>query len=284
MIKKIALFCALLLICVASKAEDTLRERKRSMVSESNTIHLLGIRLIDTYLSPLLYKGIAIRYENDRLRYFTPRNDRLSQQSKVALILGTTTNPTSTASIIYIALNYGWGMHYHFRPGKNLQLLLGGMQDVDIGVKYLARNSNNPVNIDLATNLNLSFILQYKIPAKKRDFLLQASIKIPIMGCMFVPEQGASYYEMFYLGNRENTAHFTFWHNKYGISQLYTFDIPARKSVWRLGITANFLKYEANNQVFKKNDFGFVVGWKHHIYSFAGRKNLPPPDFVAPSF
>ena len=281
--KKIILFTIYICMCTASHAEDSIGKKRYNMVTELNTIHLASVTLIDEYLSSLPYKGFVLQYENNRFRYLTQKTDKISQQSKIRLSLGTTLNPTNSTMIAYVALDYGYGVHYHFRPHRRLQLLVGSVLNFELGAKYQLRNVNMPLSVDLAGNMNFSFILQHAIRAKKQELLFQAAIRIPVIGCMFVPEQGASYYEIFYMKNRTNTAHFSsIFYNKYGINQTYTLEIPAGRSVWCVGITWDYVKYQANDLVFKRNMAGVLLGWRHHIISFAGKKNTAPVDFYTP--
>lgn len=278
---KKSFFLFILLLCaIHVRAQVYPEGGKSTLVTAVNSFRFSRVRLLDTYLSPLYYKGLGITYENDRRRFFSPENDRLSMQSRVTLKAAVTFNPSRNSTISCLAANYAWGMHYHLRPARNLQLLIGGIADMDIGGKFLGRNVNRPANLDFATGLHLSFLLQYKIPAPKRDLILQVSFIIPVMGFMFVPEMGASYYEILSLGNFKNSGHFTSFHNRYGISQTYTIDIPFRKSVWRFGFSSQYLKYGANHLIFKRRDVGILIGWKRDLAAFSGRKSLPPANFI----
>lgn len=264
-------------------AQQEIPGKEYGLISVNNTFYLGGMQLLDSYLSPLEYRGMSLRFENNRKRFFSTENTNLSMQSRINVTIGMARNPARSAMMNYLAFNYGWGMYYHIRPVANLQILAGGIADLDLGGKMVARNVNNPANADLAGNINASCIIQYSIPTRKRNLLLQAMIQVPLLGVMFVPEQGASYYEMFSLGALRNTAHFTFFHNKYGINQSYSIEIPFSKSTLRLGFSSQFIKYTANNLVFKKLDYAFMIGWKQEIISFAGRNKKAPAGFVSVS-
>jgi len=254
----------------------SVNQKKFALTTRSHSIGFTSLTLLDNYLSPLEYDGSGIRFETEQRRFFSPYNPNLSHQSSMGILLGQTFNPRRTASITYLGLNYAWGMHYHFRPINNLQILAGGLADIDFGAKLNSRNVNNQFNLDLATNLNLSAVVLYDF----RFIRLQGAFVLPTIGCMFVPVQGASYYEMFGLGNMSNTIHFSSFHNKIGFRQRYTAFFTLNRSVLSLSYSYNYLKYEANNMVFKRVESTISLGWSYDFHIFAGRRRQAPDNFV----
>jgi hypothetical protein len=241
------------------------------------------VELYDAYLSPLYYQGAVLQYNHRTRRYFNPEKTTLSRDNLLSTSTGLLSNPAGTSSMVYLDFQYAWGAHYHFRPVKNLQILAGGMADAGITYKMIARNVNNPVNVDIATNINLSAVVQYKIPLKRRDLLLQATFMTPVFGLMFVPEKGASYYEVVSLNNFENTFHFSSFHNKYGLAHQYTIDIPFKKSVLQVGYAFRGQTHQANELVFKRTASCFLIGWRCELYAFSGRKTRIPDNFISPN-
>lgn len=277
----LSLFTLLILLSFPANAQDSSGVKRYLLVSEANTLHFSGVELYDGYLSPLYYNGISVRYENDRQRLFSPGNRNVSMQSKINITGAITRNPSYTALMSYLHFNYAWGSYYHFRFSEKIQLLVGGLVDAGIGAKLLSRNVNNPFNIDFSMNINAGCILQCKIPSRKREnLLLQIGFHIPLIGFMFVPGFGASYYEIGILGDFSDCWHFSSFHNKFGLTQSYTIDIPFKKSTWRFGLSSQILKYKANDMFFKKKDFALVIGWRRELYSFKGYKRTAPANFI----
>jgi hypothetical protein len=183
--------------------------------------------------------------------------------------------------MMFMGADYSWGMHYHFRPAKGIHLLAGGLLDGEFGFKDIERNVNNPINLDLAANLNLSGVAMYDIRLHRRTLRLQLELQTPVIGYMFVPQGGESYYEMFDLGNMSNTFHVSSFINKRGLKGTFTVDVPFNRSIWRFGLNFTDLKYSANNLVFVRNEIGFVIGTTFDAFSFAGRKNKMPGNFIS---
>lgn len=126
--------------------------------------------LLDNYLSPLTYDGIGFRYDYSSRKYLSPNNLKLSRENQFNINIAVTENPAKTSNISYLGMDYSWGLHYHFRPAKNVQLLAGGLWDIEFGLKANSRNQNNPMNIDLATNLNFSGMAIYDTRILKYPF------------------------------------------------------------------------------------------------------------------
>lgn len=278
--KKI-IFFFLVFIFIQSIYAQNLEDKTYLLTNKQYTLSLSTLSFIDPYLSPLSYNGIGIRYDGDSRRFLSPQNTKISLQNKLKLNAGLLLNPANTASMMYIGINEGWGLEYHFEPLNGLKLSAGGLWDIDFGFKDLERNVNNPINIDLATNLNITGIAGYDIQLRKKVLKLQLAIQCPLFGYLFVPSGGASYYDMFELGNLTNTLHFSSLYNKRGINQTYSIEVPFNRSIWRFGFGFDYLKYSANNMVFVKNEFRILTGITFDMATFAGRKNKAPMNFIS---
>ncbi|MDO9154830.1 MAG: DUF3316 domain-containing protein [Paludibacter sp.] len=255
--------------------------RKYPLTTVSDVAGFSVLNILDSYLSPLTYSGMAIFYERTGQKLFSPENTSVSMQGRFRTLAGLTVNPQSTASITYLGAGYSWGAYYHFQITNELRLQAGSLIDAGFAVKQNARNVNNPYNFDLATNLNLSANANYDIATKRRTIRVSFGFETPLMGCMFVPESGMSYYELFGLKNYTNAVHFSSLHNKQGLSVHTSIEIPFKYSTWKFGIGSNELKYKANDMVFKHNEYMLLIGLKYNLYRFIGTKNSAPENFIS---
>lgn len=276
------IFLPLFLLFLTSVAcGQNTSEQKYLLTTKVNTFGMSTLSFIDPYLSPLVYSGVGLQYNYDTRRFLSPDKNNISMEKRLSLVDGMTLNPANSASMTYLGINYAWGMHYHYRPMQGFQFLIGGLLDVDFGLKDLVRNVNNPINIDLATNLNFSGVAMYNIFTRKRILRLQFALQTPLLGVMFVPRNGVSYYEMFELNDMSNTTHFSSLHNKYGLNQTLTLDVPFKYSTWRFGVNVQNLKYSANDMVFERNEVSLLIGTTFDVATFAGRKNVAPANFIS---
>lgn len=119
--KKIVLLLTIFgCLCVQAQNNDS---QKYLLTTKSSTLQLGFADIIDPYLSSLVYKGVGLNYNLDTRRFLSDKNTNYSMQSKLALSCDFLLNPTLSSEMIYIGINYGWGLNYHFRLTKKLKIL-----------------------------------------------------------------------------------------------------------------------------------------------------------------
>ena len=281
MIKRLFFFFISLLTTVASAQNGDLT--KYLLTNKANTFGISTLGFLDPYLSPLTYSGLGVNYEYQTCRFLSVKRTNISIQTKFNIETGIALNPRITSDLLYVGANYGWGLQYHFAPFHGFRFLAGGLWDFDFGLKNVERNINNPVNLDISTNLNLTAVAKYDVLLKHKTLKLQLALQSPILGYMFVPRAGASYFEMFELGNLTDVFHFSSLFNKWGLNSVFSVDVPFNHSVWRFGIKAFDMRHEANNMVFNRNEFSFLIGTTFDSFNFSGRKNKAPVNFISPN-
>lgn len=273
-------FLFLLFICVNFFAQQS-EGRKYRLITSTNNTSISVLNMIDPYLSPLTYSGLGVGFEHTERQYFKPENRQFSMQSKLGTLVGIAMNPAFSSTMTYIGGTYSWGAFYHYRELSDVQIIAGATTDAQFGFKSNIRNVNNPINIDLATNLNLAAAFRYDFKLRQQQMRLSYEFETPIVGCMFVPMVGASYYELFDLWNLRNTIHFSSLHNKLAFKSALMLEIPLRKSVITVGFGGQSLLYKANNMVFKNNISSLIIGYKFNLYKFKGKNDLAPANFIS---
>jgi len=272
-----------LLICVFMETQAQTNDK--GLLSMTNVYHHVGasvVEIVDPYLSILNYTGYGGRLEYAAYRYFNPHNPVLSSYSRIAGLAALTSNPQSTATITYMGGNAAWGVLYEYRDFRNFVIHAGGNVDADFAYKMNSRNVNNPVNIDLATNLNAMLAVQYIYPTRKRNLTFRANLEFPVIGCMFVPYPGLSYYEMYVSKAYWEAIHFSSLHNKQGLKQQITVDFPCNHLTWSFGARMHLLKYQTGDQPYNFKEFAVVVGITYDRIRFSGRKAAMPGNFISP--
>lgn len=275
----------ILCYCIISILNVLAQDNKKTdflLTNNSKNLELGSISISDPYLSPLTYNGAVLRISSDDKRLLSSKYNRITTQIKSNYGMGMLYNPTQTSALLYFESNYQLGAYYNYRPNNCLQIMAGSVADIAIGSKYMPRNINNPYNIDLSTNLNISGIAFYNIPFKKRILKLELSLQSPLIGCMFVPEYGSSYYEMFSLGNLNNCFHLSSIHNKRALKSDLLIHIPFNRFNFHMGLGVNLLKYSANSMVFKQNEYNILIGTSVDLIKFAGSKKSVPSNFLSP--
>ena len=277
------IFWMVLLLFIASEVLSQSNSNSNYLLINANDkISFSYLELTDPYLSPITYSGLGLSYEHSSAKFFSTDNNRLSNEGRISGWGGLALNPQNSAAMLYAGAKYSWGIFYHLNIFPQFNIKVGGNTEFDLGYKNLTRNVNNPVNVDLALNLNAAAKASYSIPIHRKTIILNYELESPIIGVMFVPMGGASYFEMFELGSLTNSFHFSSLHNKLGFTNQLSVAYPFKRSTWQIGIKSANLKYQANEMLFKRNIYSINIGIKYDLNIFSGRLNAAPKNFIGP--
>ena len=210
---------------------------------------LFGIgytNILDTYLSPVEYKGMEIRMLRENMKMTDLMDGQVSSQSMFQLYVSITKNHANTGNEWGGILNGIQAWHYHWEIG-DLKLLAGPMIDLNFGFLYNTRNSNNPAQAIANINLDASGMAIYHFHIKKHPFIARYQLNIPFAGVMFSPDYGQSYYEIFELEHSNRNVLFTSVHNRPSFRQFLTLDVPVRNSCIRIGYMCDIQQSKVNH-------------------------------------
>jgi len=267
-------------ICLFGYLQAQQPEESRYMLTNSRTMYgLSSVNLYDGYLSSVPYSGLGVRYDHESGRYLT-NNTRVSRQQNLSLLAGLTVNDAATAGIEYAGIDYARGALYHFKPVYGAKFALGTTMGADLTMKINTRNINNVYNMDMSANIFLAGSVSYDMPVRGRIYRLKATARSPLLGCMFVPVRGASYYEMFTFDQYKDAVHFSSLHNKSGIVFNCFADIPFNCATVSIGLRAQNLRYAANDMVFYQNELSLIVGYSIDYLAFSGHRRQPARNMI----
>lgn len=222
--------------------------------------------VLDSYLSPLEYKGGGTRLLFENMRMTHLMGDNVSAQHVLQINASYTHNPTQTAHIYAGLVNYSYALHYRFRPHDRLKLLVGPMLSLNAGAIYNRRNSNNPAQAKAYGGLGVSGMAIYRFRVFSYPFTVRYQANIPLAGIMFSPEYGESYYEIFSLRHGGNNVVFTSLHNHPSIRQWVTLDIPIWRSILRLGYVYDIQQAKVNHLKSHIYSHDFTIGFVRTLY------------------
>ena len=212
--------------------------------------HLFGAgpsRILDTYLTPEHFSGTGLTYLYIRERQKT--ESRWSTLMEHEADLSTTSDRSESISMLEGSYNFYWGMHYNWRMLDNkLRLQAGGVANANLGVLYGMLASNNPVQARASLNIMPSGIATYDLHIGRARFSLRYEVALPLVGIMFSPNYGQSYYEIFARGNYDHNIVPTTFVSAPTIRQLFSIDWHTGKK-WdlRVGYLGNYQQAQVNN-------------------------------------
>ena len=279
---RLCVFILIVLTCLPTRiqAQDSLQATRHVM--RSVMIGAGHNNTFETYLSPLEYEGPEVRFAYETMRMTRLMDGNVSAQNLFQLHASYTENISQTNHTYGGLVNWSYALHYQFRPAKGLKILFGPMLDLNAGVVYNRRNSNNPAQAKAYGGLGASGMLIWKFRIKNYPMTLRYQANLPLLGAMFSPEFGESYYEIFSLGNGGRNVVFTSLHNNPSLRQLLTLDFPVGNTVMRVGYVCDLQQAKVNNLKSHTYSHDFMIGVVRNLYLFHGKKHMTTPPKITP--
>ncbi len=228
--------------------------------------------IFDTYLSPQEYKGIDFRISRESMRMTNLWDGNVSVQNFLQADVSYTHNRADNNNTFAGLVNWNYGLHYQFRITDNFKLLAGALGDANLGFVYNLRNGNNPASARAFVNLDASGMAIWHTRIKNYPLVLRYQVNVPLVGVMFSPHYGQSYYEIFTVGNSSGVVQFTALHNQPSLRQMLTVDLPIGVAKLRCGYVADLLQSDVNGIKTHTYSHAFMVGVVKEFYLIPNKK------------
>lgn len=261
-------------IGAAAQRDSSFTATVERPVLSAYALELGASHLADTYLSPLKYSGISLGLDYERMQAMRFNPERWVMRLHGALSAESTKNPAGNATIYGINLSLGWGMMHRWLAAKNVTLAVGGSTDINGGVLYAARNSNNPASAKGSWTVNLAALAAYSGKMGKIPFCARYIVETPLSGIFFSPDYGQLYYEI-YLGNHNGLVHYAHPANFFRLNNLVSIDLNFGRTSLRLGYRCNIASTKVSEIVARDISHCATVGIVSEWISLnPGRKNI----------
>lgn len=275
MIKRIILLSNLCLFALMAVAQDysTLingKKKKSETISVLRPLQvstLFGVGFsnqLDTYLSPMEYSGFQLSFLASRERMTRWADGNISFQSLLQGAFSHTKNPAHTATAWGGRLAYDAGWHYHWQLSDRLSLKAGGLVGADLGFLYITRNSNNPAQGRFGVDISASAGGKYRFKIKKLPVQINYQADLPVIGCMFSPQFGQSYYDISQ-GSRDHNVCFSHPGNALCFRQLLTFDLEFKRASLRFGYMGDIRQSHVNSIRMHDINHSFMIGYVRYL-------------------
>ena len=222
------------------------------------SLELGSSHLADTYLTPLRYKGtsLGLDYERTQAMRFNP--ERWVMRLHGSLRGESAQNPVRNANIYAIDLTLGWAMMHRWNAGR-FTLAAGGSTDVNGGVFYAPRNSNNPASAKGSWTINATGYAAYSGKIGKIPFCARELAELPLTGIFFSPEYDELYYEI-YLGNRSGLVHYAHPGNFFRFDNTASIDLRFGRTILRVGYRCRILSTKVSDIVTRNISHSAIIG------------------------
>ncbi len=237
---------------------------KRSPVARALLIGIGRTNQLDTYLSPMGYRGMQLSFMSQSERMTHLCNRQISFQSTFYGAYTSTENPANTAKNIGGRLAYDAGWHYHYSPLSSLDLKGGALVGADLGFLYNNRNGNNPAQGHFSADISLSAGASYFFRLWKIPMQVGYQADLPMIGLMFSPEFGESYYEI----SQNGVGHdIIFAHpgNALSFRQILTVDVRLKRIALRIGYLFDARQSQVRSLKYHDVSHSFMIGFVRHF-------------------
>lgn len=236
-------------------------------VLSAYTIELGIAHPTDSYLSPLHFSGVAgaLSYERMQAMAFMPEKWVMRIDGRLNLS-HTFNNPARNTLMWSLGGEANWGMMWRKALPQGFTLAVGGYTGLEIGVDYLARNSNNPVAVNAAWTLGPTAMAVWNHRFGRLPICFRYIGRMPLTGIFFAPQYDELYYEI-YLGNRHGLVHGAWPGNFFKLDNLLTADLRFGRTIVRVGYRFAAASSKANNIVTRNFEHTAVVGFANEWVS-----------------
>ena len=212
--------------------------------------HMIGLgpsRILDTYISQEKFSGVGFTYLYIREGKKPEKHWQNTIEHEIDL--SKTKDRSGNTSMLEGNYNLYWGRYRQWLLLDNrLKLQAGGLANANLGFLYDMTVSNNPAQARMSLQIMPSGIATYGFAIGEQQFSLRYELNLPLVGIMFSPNYGQSYYEIFSRGNYDHNIVPTTFVSAPNFRQILTFDwLATQKWAFRIGYLGNYQQAAVNN-------------------------------------
>lgn len=241
-----------------SYAADSIVSRSK-IIENSMMVGIGATDILDTYLSQEKYKGTEVRFISH-----TTRSRENSNWSQLAIHQGYAAiadNRSGNGGEIEGMYNFQFGCLYNWKLCQNrLSIAAGATADALAGFLYNHHGGNNPAQARLQLNITPTARASWQSHISKIPVKATYEVGIPLIGLMFSPNYGQSYYEIFSRGDYDHNVVVTTPFSSPSIRQMLTLDATFGKTTLRIGYLNDVRQADVNSLKWHSYTHSIIIG------------------------
>ena len=220
--------------------------------------------VLDTYISPRTYKGEEIRYisQTELLKSTRFFNPLWQHQASISYVSNAVKTNKEVHALYHLTFSLQHSISLHHSP---FMLQVGPMVDTALGFIYNPQNSNNPAQAIAHLNVGVFAQSSYAFKVGKMPFSLHYQCSAPLIGVMFSPNYGQSYYETFSKGVYNHNIVCTTPFNRPSFYHLLSLNLSLSNTTLQLCYAGNHLQSEVNKLRSAIHSHSIMVGFVKHF-------------------
>jgi len=251
-------------LCVALLSQFALHgyAQQEAAVERSYMLAIGSSNILDTYLSAEKYKGSELRYIN-----VSSRNTRWKGIRQTMFHEGqfySLSNRADNNDELGGMYRFQYHLRRHWDLSHGFTLEAGGGIGAQLGFLHNTRNSNNPAQAYASLQLLPSVAATKSVQMFHRNVKFSYEASVPLLGVMFSPNYGQSYYEIFTRGNYDHNVVPTTIGSTPSLRQMITADIQLSKRNpnrrLRIGYLGDYQQAKVNNLKYHQYAHMLVLG------------------------
>ena len=226
---------------------------------------------LDTYLSPLTYRGTELRFTSQTVHNRPGRNWTYSLTHGLRLARETMRTNDGVRLEGGYDFSYSWQRKIVNRTvgyWGRLMVTAGAGVDATVGFRYNAQNSNNPAQAEAAVCFTPAMAADWRFflvspkSGRRRALGLRYEAAVPLVGMMFSPAFGQSYYEIFSRGNYDHNLCTIWVGNAPSLRQRLLFNFKLLKRHFFIGYEGDYRQARVNDIKYHRYTNAAVLGWQ----------------------
>ena len=226
---------------------------------------------LDTYLSPLTYRGTELRFTSQTVHNRPLRNWTYSLTHGLRLARETMRTNDGVRLEGGYDFSYSWQRKIVNRTigyWGRLMVTAGAGVDATVGFRYNAQNSNNPAQAEAAVCFTPAMAADWRFflvspkSGRRRALGLRYEAAVPLVGMMFSPAFGQSYYEIFSRGNYDHNLCTIWVGNAPSLRQRLLFNFKLLKRRFFIGYEGDYRQARVNDIKYHRYTNAAVLGWQ----------------------